>query len=608
MITNPHSDYTHAQKYRDEGEDHHGSVVRWASGLADNDDHRDTLIEIGDDLRFMPAGRVQAAVGSAKNITPYNCYVSGTIHDSFVHGHDMLGKQSIMGIATEAATTMRMGGGIGYDWSTLRPSKDLIVGVQANTDGPIAFMPINDAVCKATSSAGNRRGAQMGVMRIDHPDIRLFLNAKQPGANMKPLWDMVEAMSGDDPRRADLAMALQSTLPLTGFNMSIAVTDEYMDCLLTGKMFDLVWGGKVYDTIDPRTLWDEIMDSTWEWAEPGVLFIDTINKMNNLWYCETIAATNPCGEQPLPPYGACLLGSFNLTKYMFWDGQYEMWVFNFDQLKADIAPVVRAMDNVVDMATYPLPEQEAEAKAKRRMGLGITGLANAAEAQGLMYGTSEFLEFQEQVMKLIANECYLSSCQLALEKGSFPMFDADKFLESEFIQQQIDPSVQKMIREYGIRNSHLLSVAPTGTISYCADNISSGIEPVIMYEGTRKMIMNDGEVVIDVNDYGYQVFGAKGTLADNVTAEQHVAVLAMATKWVDSAVSKTCNVSPSMDREDFSNLYVSAWQQGCKGCTTFNAGGKRIGIFTPKEPAEEEITAGGTTCDIDWSTGRSSCE
>jgi ribonucleoside-diphosphate reductase alpha chain len=308
-ITNPHSDYTHAQKYRDEGEDHHGSVVRWATGLADDPTHRKKLIQIGDDLRFMPAGRIQAAIGSSKNITPYNCYVSGTIHDSFVHGHDMLGKQSIMGIAMEAATTMRMGGGIGYDWSTLRPSNDLIEGVQATTDGPIAFMPINDAVCRATSSSGNRRGAQMGVMRIDHPDIRKFLYAKQPGADLQPLWDMVENMPGDDPRRADLAMALQSTLPLTGFNLSIAVTDQFMECLLHDKPFELTWGGKVYDTIDPKELWDEVMESTWHWAEPGVLFIDTINKMNNLWYCETIAATNPCGEQPLPPYGACLLGS-----------------------------------------------------------------------------------------------------------------------------------------------------------------------------------------------------------------------------------------------------------------------------------------------------------
>jgi len=607
MIQNPHSDFTHAQKYRDEGEDHHASVVRWATGLADNEAHLQVLIEIGSALRFMPAGRIQAAVGSSKNITPYNCFVAGTIHDSFVHGWDNMGKNSIMGTATEAATTMRMGGGIGYDWSPLRPSNDLIVGVQANTDGPIAFMPINDAVCEATSSAGNRRGAQMGVLRIDHPDIRKFLNAKQPGANMQKLWDMVEAMPGDDPMRADLATALQETLKLKGFNLSIAVTDEFMHCLLEGRMFDLVWGGKVYDTIDPAILWDEVMDSTWHWAEPGVLFIDTINRMNNLKYCELIAASNPCGEQPLPPYGACLLGSFNLTKYMLWDDQVLEWYFDFDQLTRDIAPVIRAMDNVIDMATYPLPEQEAEAKSKRRMGIGITGLANAAEAQGFMYGTPEFLQFQEEVMRTIANGSYDASVDLAIEKGPFPMFDADQYLDSEFIKQSIALTIQDRIRTHGIRNSHLLSVAPTGTISYAADNISSGCEPVIMYEGTRKMIMDEGEVIVEVNDYGWQVFGVKGTLADDVTAQQHVAVLAMATKWVDSAVSKTCNVSPTMPRDEFSQLYISAWEQGCKGCTTFNAGGKRIGIFTPKEPAEEQITAGGT-CEIDWSTGRSNCE
>lgn len=604
-IINPHSDYTHAQKYRDEGEDHHGSVVRWATGLSDDFEHRKKLIQIGDDLRFMPAGRVQAAIGSSKNITPYNCYVSGTLHDSFVHGHDMMGKQSIMGIATEAATTMRMGGGIGYDWSTLRPSNDVIEGVQATTDGPIAFMPINDAVCRATSSSGNRRGAQMGVMRIDHPDIRKFLYAKQPGADLQPLWDMVENMSGDDPRRTDLAMALQSTLPLTGFNLSIAVTDQFMECLLHDKPFELTWGGKVYDTIDPKELWDEVMESTWHWAEPGVLFIDTINKMNNLWYCETIAATNPCGEQPLPPYGACLLGSFALPSYIV---PIEEGGFRFDmaRFKADIPHIVRAMDNVVDYATYPLPEQEAEAKSKRRMGLGITGLANAAEALGFPYASDEFLEFQEAVMRVLANEAYRASAMLAKEKGAFPLFTG-QYMDSYFIDQRLDDDVKALIREHGIRNSHLLSVAPTGTISYCADNMSSGIEPVFMYEGQRKMKLDGGEVTVDVNDYGVVHFGVRGVLAADVTAQQHVAVLAMATKWVDSAVSKTCNVSPDMPRDEFAQLYIDAWEAGCKGCTTFNAGGKRIGIFVPKEPAEEQLV-GATTCEIDFATGKRSCE
>jgi len=606
----PHSEQVHAEKYRSSGETFEAAMNRIAAGLADNSTHyhafRDALLS----MRFMPAGRVQAAIGSPKHITPYNCFVSGTIQDSFVHGDS-----SIMDIAKEAAATMRMGGGIGYDFSTLRPRGDLIRGVQSTTDGPLAFMPIMDAICKATSSAGNRRGAQMGVMRIDHPDVMNFVYAKQPTGSLAALWEHVDQLPGDDPRRMQLVMALQDTLRLTGFNVSLAITDEFMDCLATGRAFPLKFGGRVYNEVDPHELWELTMRSTWDWAEPGVLFIDRINQMNNLWYCETIAATNPCGEQPLPPYGACLLGSFNLVKYVSKtaDGR---WSFSWARLAEDIPHVVRAMDNVVDYASYPLPQQAAEARNKRRMGLGVTGLANAAEALGLPYASTAFLAFEVEVLALIRDEAYMASALLAHEKGAFPLYD-QRLLNSGFAKT-LPSEVRTAIKEMGLRNSHLTSIAPTGTISYCADNVSSSVEPVYMHEGQRKMKTLQGDVIVDVFDYGVQHFGVRGRQAEDVRAQEHVDVLVAATQHVDSAVSKTCNVSPAMPWEDFKRIYVDAYDRGAKGCTTFNPGGKRLGIFIAKErknTAEDEPTpelavavAEGASCTFDPSSGRRSCE
>jgi ribonucleoside-diphosphate reductase alpha chain len=436
----------------------------------------------------------------------------------------------------------------------------------------------------------------------------------------------VEELPADHPNRFQLVQALQETLKLQGFNLSIAVSGEFMQALAAERPFALRWGGRTYNEVDPVELWETIMRATWDWAEPGVLFIDTINEMNNLWYCETLAATNPCGEQPLPPHGACLLGSFNLVRYVQRDGLVA--TFDFAQLAEDIGPVVRAMDNVVDAASYPLAEQALEARAKRRMGLGITGLANAAEALGYPYGTDGFLHFETEVLTVIRNESYAASVQLAQEKGAFPLFDAEKYGAGKFIAT-LPSELQRDIQRYGIRNSHLTSIAPTGTISYCADNISSGLEPVIMYEGERRMKTSEGEVTVPVSDYGYREFGVSGRLADRVTAQEHVEVLATAATLVDSAVSKTCNVSPEMPWADFKGLYVQAWERGAKGCTTFNPGGKRLGIFTPKveqarkgtplDPAEgapapltelilsEDMVFHGGTCAID-ANGFKSCE
>lgn len=601
----PYSQELHAQKYRGSGESFREAMNRIAAALKDDDQHfadfRDALLG----MRFLPAGRIQSAMGSTRQVTPYNCYVSGTINDSFVDGEG-----SIMTRAAEAAATMRMGGGIGYDFSTLRPRGDLIRKLQSHSSGPISFMHIFDAICKCVASSGHRRGAQMGVMRVDHPDIEEFIHAKQPGKDVQPLWDLVAELP-EGAQKQQLIMSLQQTLKLTGFNVSVAITDKFMECVASGEPFPLTFEGRTYREVDARALWDAIMRGTWDWAEPGVLFIDAINRMNNLWYCETIAATNPCGEQPLPPYGACLLGSFNLVKYIYKDGAGR-YAFDWDQYREDIPQVVRAMDNVVDRAIYPLPQQKQEAKDKRRMGLGITGLANAAEALGHEYGSPAFLAFEAEVLDTLRDESYLASAHIAKVKGSFPKFDKDKYLQGQFIKT-LREDVRDAIAKYGIRNSHLTSIAPTGTISLCADNVSSGIEPVFAYSFDRTVIEFSGPRVETVEDYGARVFGVRGKACSRVTVQEHVAALTVAAQRVDSAVSKTCNVPSDISWEDFKNVYVSAWEGGAKGCTTFRLGGKRSGILVVKDdggepeadaPAEEPASQ----CRIDPATGRRECE
>ncbi len=566
--------YFHAMKYRATGEDFREGNNRVASALQDSDLHYHLIREITGNQRFMFAGRIQAAMGSARATTPYNCYVSGRIEDSFVTGEG-----NIMQRAAEAASTMRMGGGIGYDFSTLRPRGDLVRKLQSHSSGPVSFMRIFNEICRCVASSGHRRGAQMGVMRVDHPDIEEFINAKH------------------------------NLTDLTGFNLSIAVTDEFMQSVVEERDFDLRWGGNTYKTVSAPALWESIMRSTWDWGEPGVLFIDRINEMNNLWYCEEIAATNPCGEQPLPPFGACLLGSWNMTKYIKPVAARPVgelsWQFDFDQLRADIPPILRAMDNVIDRARYPLPQQEHEAKTKRRVGMGVTGMANALEAMGLPYGTLEYIAMQDNILRLIAVESYRASALLAAEKGAFPLFDADKYLQGKFVQRlgEAEPELLNLIRQHGIRNSHLTSIAPTGTISLCADNCSSGIEPVFDYEQVRPVNTPAGQELVEVQDYGVREFGVRGRRAHDVTAQEHIAVLSSAQRWVDSAVSKTTNMDSSMPWKDFKQLYLTAWTSGAKGCTTFNNDGKRVALLTGKTKAQDR----GETCEIDPVTGLREC-
>jgi ribonucleoside-diphosphate reductase alpha chain len=568
----PFADSLHAEKYRSPGEGFREAMNRVSSALSDSPEHYHEFREILLGMRFLPAGRVQTAMGSTKNVTPYNCYVAGTIEDSFVHGNG-----SIMDRAKEAAATMRMGGGIGYDFSTLRPKGAMIKKLQSQSSGPLAFMEIFDAVCRCVASSGHRRGAQMGVMRVDHPDIEEFLHAKQ------------------------------NQNKLTGFNISIAVTDEFMEAVSHQRAFSLRWGGQVYREVDAAALWENIMRSTWDWAEPGVLFIDTINRLNNLRYCEKIAATNPCGEQPLPPHGACLLGSFNLTRYLsdVIDIRSGRRSFDWHQFQADIPHVVRAMDNIVDRALYPLYEQEKEAKSKRRMGLGVTGLANTIESMGYLYGSPEFVEMQGRILLQLSASCYEASIELAKEKGPFPLFDAEHYTKSNFLSKDlIELLMDKGLAEHGIRNSHLTSIAPTGTISMTADNVSSGIEPVFAYDVERIYIGPDGPQKVVIDDYGKRVLGTRGKVASEVTVDEHLAVLECASRHVDSAVSKTCNVPSDTPWEAFKGIYARSWEFGAKGCTTFNTGGKRVGIL--KEVTQDDDQ--GKTCRIDATTGRRECD
>jgi len=557
------SDNLHAQKYRSEGETFEDSMYRIANALKDDTNHFNALKNILLDMRFMPGGRVQAGAGSPKVVTLVNCFVSGTIEDSFVDGEG-----SIMQRATEAAQTMRMGGGIGFDFSTLRPKGDMIKGVHSVTDGPLAFLPIFDSICRATSSSGNRRGALMGVLRIDHPDIEAFIRVKQ-----------------------QLGV-------LEGFNLSVGVTDEFMHALETNTPFTLRFGGREYSKINPNALWDTLMRSTWDWGDPGVLFIDTINQANNLKHLEIIAASNPCGEQILPPYGACVLGSFNLVKYL---RKFEnKFYLDIRQLSNDIPHVVRAMDNIIDRSLYPLEQQRQESINKRRIGIGITGLANCIETLGHSYGSPEFLREQGKIMSLLRDRVYLASAMLAREKGTFPLYD-ERYLAENTFQSSVSNYARSAIERYGLRNSHLLSVAPTGTISLCADNVSSGIEPVFSYEAKRLINTPGGQISVNLKDYAYSMFGTKGKLAADVSPQEHIDVLATASKYVDSAVSKTVNVDKSIQWEDFKNLYVQAWKAGCKGCTTFNSDGKKMGILLGKSEDKP------WTCEIDPLTGQKEC-
>jgi ribonucleoside-diphosphate reductase alpha chain len=506
--------------------------------------------------KFLPAGRILAGAGTGRSVTLFNCFVMGTIPDSM---------DGIFGALREAALTLQQGGGIGYDFSTLRPKGAPVQGVGADASGPVSFMEVWDAMCRTIMSAGSRRGAMMATLRVDHPDIEAFIEAKRtPGR-------------------------------LTNFNLSVLVTDAFMAAVQDGSDWPLVFGGTVYRTLPARELWERIMRSTYDYAEPGVIFIDRINALNNLGYAETISATNPCGEQPLPPYGACLLGSINLARLVKnpFDDNAAM---DLEELEKLTATAVRMLDNAIDVSRFPLEAQRQEAFAKRRIGLGVTGLADALIFCKVKYGSLDSLILIKTWLATLSNAAYRASVELAKEKGPFLLYDMNPYLSRPHIQA-LPPDIYNAIASHGIRNALLTSIAPTGTISLFADNVSSGIEPVFAFDYTRKVLQPDGSRTEEkVEDYAVRAFrarfGAEAALPDyfvsaqTITPDDHLAVQAAAQPFIDSAISKTINVPRNIAFEDFAEVYLQAYRLGCKGCTTYRPNEVTGAVLSFEEPRE----------------------
>jgi len=491
------------------------------------------------DFAFLPAGRILAGAGAGRSVTLFNCFVMGRIEDDL---------SSIFTNVKEAALTMQQGGGIGHDFSTLRPKGAPVRSIGADASGPVSFMDVWDAMCRTIMSAGARRGAMMATLRCDHPDIEAFVDAKADAARLR------------------------------NFNLSVLVTDAFIAAVRSGAPWDLVFEGKVYRTVDARALWDRVMRATYDYAEPGVVFVDRINAENNLGYCETISATNPCGEQPLPPYGACLLGSINLARLIEAPFTPEARL-DETRLEALTATAVRFLDNAIDVSNYPLDAQRQEAKAKRRIGLGVTGLADALILCGARYGTPEAAALAKRWMGRIERAAYLASAGLAGEKGAFPLYDAERFLAAPNVRR-LPEEVRTAIATNGIRNGLLTSIAPTGTISLLAGNVSSGIEPVFDFRYERRVLERDGGTRIEqVEDYAHALYrerlGPTAPLTDAfVTAEEltpgaHLEMQAAVQAHVDSSISKTINCPADLSFAAFEDVYLEAYDLGLKGCTTY---------------------------------------
>ena len=545
-------------------EDFAATVDRVAAAVAeaeaaDGRDHwRDRFREAMLDFRFLPAGRIIAGAGTGRSVTLFNCFVMGTVPDSLNGIFDHL---------REAALTMQQGGGVGMDFSTIRPSGATVEGVGAEASGPLSFMDCWDSMCRTVHSAGQRRGAMMGCLSIDHPDIEAYIDAKR------------------DPHR------------LRNFNLSVLVSDAFMTALGTDADWPLQFEGRTYRTIRARALWDQLMRSTYDCAEPGVIFIDRVNAANNLQHCETISASNPCGEQMLPPYGACLLGSINLARLVARPFEDDA-VIDEEELADLTATAVRMLDNVIDISRYPLPQQEAEAKAKRRIGLGVTGLADALLFCGKVYGSGDAVEQTRRWLAIIKREAYRTSARLAAEKGHFPLYD-EMMLETPNLRS-LDEETRALIGKHGLRNGCLTSIAPTGTTSLLAGNVSSGIEPVFAFSYERRILQPDGSARFEpVEDYAMHVWRqVKGdepppqelfVSAQTLKPSDHLAMQAAAQALVDSSISKTVNCPEDISFEEFADIYIEGYHLGCKGLTTYRPNavtGSVLKLAAGNDPAD----------------------
>ncbi|HEV2365888.1 MAG TPA: adenosylcobalamin-dependent ribonucleoside-diphosphate reductase [Caulobacteraceae bacterium] len=528
------------------------------------------------DFRFLPAGRILAGAGAGRRVTLFNCFVMGAIPD------DLSG---IFEHVREAAVTLQQGGGVGMDFSTIRPAGAPVRGVAAHASGPLSFMEVWDCMCRTILSAGQRRGAMMGCLAIDHPDIEAFIDAKRDPAKFR------------------------------NFNLSVLVPDRFLAALETGDDWRLVFQGQLARTVPARALWDRLMRAAYDSAEPGVIFIDRVNETNNLAWCETICASNPCGEQMLPPYGACLLGSINLARLIHAPFTSEAAIDEAEL--ADLtATAVRFLDDVIDVSGYPLPQQETEAKAKRRIGLGVTGLADALIFCGARHGEDEAVDLAAGWLSIIRRAAYRASAAIAAEKGPFPLYDA-AILDRPNLKS-LDETTRSLIAEHGLRNGCLTSIAPTGTTSLLAGNVSSGIEPVFAYEYTRKIRQEDCSTREEpVEDYALTVWRrlhgdepppeAAFVTAQTLRPEHHLRMQAAAQALIDSSISKTINCPEDIPFEAFADIYLEGWRRGCKGLTVYRPNlvtGSVLSV-TAKQPAHPPLTPrperlAGATYKLKW--------